>query len=88
MLISEVLDTWDLYDILKYEILIRRLLGKLITDVDSGVDIGIVASSYLSLKTHLSNFDISNDDDLQARMSWLRGRIIESGGSCYLSETS
>ena len=85
MLISEI-ESWNSYDLLKYDKPIRIWINDIRTELLNGIDVSLAASAYLSISNHLSNYNTSEDKDLLDRLSEIRTLIIDAGGASYLSE--
>jgi len=89
MLINEVLSqAWDSHDLLKYGLSVRKLISDMDRDISTGIAVVIVADGYMALSGHLAIFNTTDDTDLQNRLSELRTKIIDAGGSSYLSEST
>ena len=90
MKISEIIDDEqsEILDILKYDRTVRKWINEMISEINDGVDISIIADGYISLKQHLMKTPglLENDDELKSRLAFLKTEIIDRGGASYLSE--
>jgi len=91
MKISEITDDYfEMTDILKYDKPVRKWINEIISEMNSGVDISIIADGYISLNHHLMKTPglLEVDHELRSRLSFLKTEIIDRGGASCFSEES